>query len=66
MGVVIVQVVAHRTTDREVPELDSSWELGFFLLFSFLALYQWCILFQVHRGGATLLVFNFPRKKMEA
>ena len=50
------------------PGFDSRchWELGFFLsllfLFSFLSFNQWCILDQVPRGGATLLIFNFPRK----
>ena len=32
----------------------------FYSLFSFLSFNQWCILNQVPRGGATLLVFNFP------
>ena len=30
-AVVVAQVAAHLTTDREVPGFDSLWELGFFL-----------------------------------
>ena len=56
---VVAQAVAHWTT--EGPRFKSRWELGFFL-FSFLSFNQWCVLNQVPHGGATLLVFNFPRK----
>ena len=44
------------------PEFDSHWELGFFRPFP-ISLNQWCLLKQVHRIGATLLIFNFPTKK---
>ena len=36
--------------------------LGFFLSILFHSFNQWCVLNQVPRGAATLLVFNFPRK----
>ena len=51
---VVAQVVAHRSTDREVQSSIPSG-MG--------ALNQWCVLSQV---PATLLVFNLTRKKMEA
>ena len=38
------------------------WKLCFFSLFSFLSFNLWCILNKVRRGGATLRVFNSPRK----
>ena len=65
MAIVVAQVVARRTSDREVPgskpaAATGSW--AFLSLFSFLSFDQWCALNQVPRGGATLLVFNFPRE----
>ena len=54
-AVVVAQVVAHRTTDREVPGSIPTGSWGFFL-FSTLS-YQKCVLNQVPRGGATLLIF---------
>ena len=42
-------------------EFESHCEMGFFLLFP-IPLNQWCVLYQVPRGGATLLSFNFPTK----
>ena len=41
------------------PGFNSHWELGFFsrlFLFSFSSVNQWCVLNQVPRGGATLLL----------
>ena len=49
---VVAQVVAHRTTDREILGLIPA---GSFFLFSLS--YQKCVLNQVPRGGATLLIF---------
>ena len=66
--VVVAQAVAHQTTDRKVassiPAAAGSWAftLVYLYLFSILSFYQWCVLNQVPHGGATLLVFNFPRK----
>ena len=59
----LAEVVACRTTDREFPSLfpTGSWAF-FFSSLSFLSLYQWCVLNQVPRGGATLLIFNFFNK----
>ena len=42
------------------PEFDSHWE-DFFLFFPN-SLNQWCVLNQVARGGATLMIFKFPTK----
>ena len=53
---VVAQVVAHRSTDREVQSTIPPG-MGTRL---FLSLNQWCVLSQV---PATLLVFNFTRKK---
>ena len=39
------------------PEFNSRWKLGFFLLSSLT--YQKCVLNQVPRGGATLLIFLY-------
>ena len=52
-AVVVGQVVAHRTTDREVP---GSIPTGSWAFFSSLS-YQKCVLNQVPRGGASLLIF---------
>ena len=38
------------------PGFDSRWELGFFL---YSLSYQKCVLNQVFRGGATLLIFLY-------
>ena len=58
-AVVVAQVVAHQTTDREVPGLipTGSWA---FSLVSFSSVNEWRVLNQVPRGGATLLLF--PKK----
>ena len=45
------------------PEYDSYCELDCFL-FSFLFLYQWCVLDQAPRGGETL-IFQLSKKKIE-
>ena len=56
---VVAQVVAHRSTDREVQSsIPLGWELGFFL-----SLNQWCVLNQIPHEGATLLFYNYPRKE---
>ena len=58
----VAQVVAHRTRDREVPGSipTESWVFSRLFLFSFVSVNQWCVLNQVARGGATLLLF--PKK----
>ena len=58
-------MVAHRTTDREVQGSIPTGSWAFFLLslsllFPFSSVNQWCVLNQVPRGGATLLLF--PKK----
>ena len=40
------------------PEFEPQWELGYFPLYSFLSLNQWCV-----RRGATLLIFQLSNKK---
>ena len=59
---VVAQAVAHLTMDREVMSLIPAGGKAFSILFSFLFLNQRCDLNQVSGGGATLLVFNSPRK----
>ena len=60
---VVAQVVPDRTRNREVLSLITA---GLFsLLLSFLSFNQRFILNQVLRGGATLLVFSFPRKNAD-
>ena len=63
----VAQVVAHRTMEWEdsgsIPAPAGSW--AFFSISNLSSLNQWCALNQVSRGGATLLVFNFPRKRIK-
>ena len=47
----VAQVVAHRTTDREVPGLILAGRWAFLSLF-FSSVNQWCVLNQVLSGGA--------------
>ena len=64
LAMVVAQVVAHRTTDREVPgsipAATGSW--AFLSLFSFLYFNQWWVRNQVPHWGAPLLVFYFQKK----
>ena len=64
MAVVVAQVVAHRTTDREVQG-SISLGAGLFSLFSFSSVNQWCVLNQVPHEGATLL-FLLKAVQLEA
>ena len=66
MAVVVPQVVAHQTTDREVSSSIPTGSWAFSLIFFLQSLNQWCVLNQVPRGGATLLIFQLSKKKMEA
>ena len=52
-AVVVAQLVAHWTTDREVPGSIPAESWAFF---SSLSCHK-CVLNQVPRGGATLLIF---------
>ena len=65
-AVVVTQVVAHRTMDREVPGSIPAGSWVFLsLLFFFSSANQWCVLNQVPRGDATLLFLQkFTKKKM--
>ena len=58
-AVVVAQLVAHQTSDREVLSLIPAGSWSFSLLFSFQSLNQWRVLNQV----PILLVFNFSRNK---
>ena len=51
--VVVAQVVAHQTMNREVQGLIPAGSWVFFFAIS----YQKCVLNQVPGGGATLLIF---------
>ena len=59
-------MVAYQASDPEVlgliPAATGNWAFSLSSLFSFLNFNQWYVLNQVPCGGATLLVFNFPRK----
>ena len=56
-AVVVAQVVAHRTTDREVLGLTPAGSWAFFSSI----LYQRCALNQVPRIGARLLIFLYKK-----
>ena len=62
----VTQMVAHRAMDREVPSLNPTGSWAFFFSIFPTSINQWCILKQVSRGGATLLIFNFPTKMKAA
>ena len=59
----VAQVKVHRTLDWVVPSLVQAGSWAFVSSLLFHILYQQRVFNQVCRGGATLLVFNFPRKK---
>ena len=61
-AVVVAQVVAHWTTDWEVLGSISAGSWAFFSSLS----YQKCVLNQVPRGGASLLIFLYKMFSCEA
>ena len=65
-AVVAAQVFPLRTTDREVPSSFLTGSRAFSSLLFPISINQWCALKQVHHGGATPLIFNFPTTKVKA